>query len=114
MFLRFVVVEIIAESVSVDFLSSEKFKSALGKEALGWFEVDVTHEGMSHEELALRLARSLHGGEVTREETHALIRHVVDLFIAAAECLYRQSNIRPDHLLNFALAAGVKIYSSKL
>jgi hypothetical protein len=85
MFLRFVGVEVVAESVSEDFLSSEKLKSTLGKEGLQWFEVHVTHEGMSHEELAFRLARALHRGELTREESHAVIQHVVDLFIGAAE-----------------------------
>ena len=85
MCLRFVGVEIAAESVSENFLSSDKFKSALGKEGLRWFEVHVTHEGMSHKELAFKLARALHRGELTREESHAVIQHVVDLFIGAAE-----------------------------
>lgn len=85
MFLRFVGVEVVAESMSENFLSSERFKSALGKEGLRWFEVHVTHEGMSHEELAFKLARALHRGELTREKSHAVIHHVVDLFIGAAE-----------------------------
>lgn len=85
MFLRFVGVEVVAESMSEYFLSSERFKSALGKEGLGWFEVHVTHEGMSHEELAFRLARAFNRGELTREESDAVIHHVVDCFIAAAE-----------------------------
>lgn len=94
MFLRFVGVEIVAESVSKDFLSSEKFKSALGKEALGWFEVHATHRGMSHEELAFRLARSLHRGELTREESHTVIHDVVDRFIdAAAVCVPVERNV---------------------
>jgi hypothetical protein len=84
-FLRFVAVEMVAESVSEDFLSSETFQSALGKDGLRWFEVHATHRGMSHEELAFRLARALHRRESTKEETHAVIHHVVDLFISAAE-----------------------------
>jgi hypothetical protein len=85
MFLRFVGVEIVAESVSKDALSSDKFKLALRKEGLRWFEVHITHEGMSHEELVFRLAQAFHRGERMKEESHTVIHHVVDLFIRAAE-----------------------------
>jgi len=112
MFLRFVGVEVVAESVSGDFLSSERFKSALGKEGLRWFEVHITHHGMSHEELAFRLARALHRGEITREETHAVVHHVVDLFIAAAEVSVRSSECQASS--EFALAEEIVIDSSKL
>ncbi|MEX0803535.1 MAG: hypothetical protein WD688_09495 [Candidatus Binatia bacterium] len=71
--------------MSENVLSSETFKSALGREGREWFEAHVIHQGMSHDELAFRLARALHRGELTREESHAAIHHVVDLFIGAAE-----------------------------
>ena len=113
MFLRFVGVEMVAESVSKDFLSSEEFKSALGKEGLRWFEVHVTHEGMSHEELAFRLARALHREELTREESHALIHHVVDLFIRAAEVCVGSRQSQRGWSSEFSLAEAVEINSSK-
>jgi len=113
MLLRFVGVEIVAESVSENFLSSERFKSALGKEGLGWFEVHVTHTGMSHEELAFRLARSLHRGELTREESHAVIHHVVDRFIAAAEACVGSNELQDLLFPEFASAEELAISSSK-
>lgn len=85
LFLRLVGVEVVAESVSENVLSSESFKSALGREGFGWFEAHVIHQGMSYEELAFRLARALHRGELTREDSHAAIHHVVDIFIGATE-----------------------------
>ena len=114
MFLRFVGVEVVAESVSEDFLSSENFKSALGKEGLRWFEAHVIHEGMSHEELAFKLAHALHREELTREESHAVIHHVVDLFIGAAEVCVESSQSQDTLSSEFALAKEVAISGTKL
>jgi len=114
MFLRFVGVEVVAESMSEYFLSSEKFKSALGKEGLRWFEVHVAHEGMSHKELAFKLARALHRGELTSVESHAVIHHVVDIFIGAAEACAGANEPQSSLSSEFALAEEVATSGSKV
>jgi pyrroloquinoline quinone (PQQ) biosynthesis protein C len=84
MLLRFVAVEIVAESVSKDFLSSKNFVSALGEQGVHWFRVHVAHNGITHEELALHLAFSLYDDELNKDRVNAVVQPVVDLFIMAA------------------------------
>jgi len=81
---RFAAVEIIAETVSVDFLRSEVFRNVLGEKGCAWFRVHAEHgPGMSHEELELRLAFAFLKGEPTKEFTNSVIQQIVDLSVAA-------------------------------
>jgi hypothetical protein len=60
------------------------------------------------------LARALHRGELTREESHAAIHHVVDLFIGAAEACVGSSKSPEKLSPKLTLAEEVAISSSKL
>jgi len=57
-FLQFVAVEMVAEELSKVLLASSHFKAIVKGDGLRWFQVHVEHsdKGMSHEEMALRLA----------------------------------------------------------
>jgi len=84
--LRFAAIEIIAESVSKDFLASDNFSSVLGERGSKWFRVHTIHEGgVAHEELELRLGFASRECEPTQEETDSIIQHIVALFITAAD-----------------------------
>jgi len=83
--LRFAAVEIIAEAISIDLLTSKTFTSILGKRGCEWFRVHAEHEpGMTHEELLLRTA-FLIDKHPTKENVNSVIQHVVTLFIRAGE-----------------------------
>ena len=85
MFLAFVAIEFIAESVSKNFILSEQFKAAFGnsKTGLGWFTVHtVDHAEISHANLELHL--SLAFRPESGESAHRIILGVVDKFLAAA------------------------------
>ncbi len=84
MFLRFAAIEIIAESVSVDFLSSVSFTTALGTRGCEWFRVHAVHDtDLRHEELELRLGFAFRG-QPTKKESNTVIQGVIDLFLMAA------------------------------
>lgn len=84
MFLRFMAVEMVAEAVSKILLQSPSFKAVVGNEGRQWFDVHVTHEnGMTHEELAFRLAMAFYAGEPAKDGINPIILEVVDLFVAA-------------------------------
>jgi len=96
MLLRFVTVEIVAESVSKDFLSSREFVSALGAEGTHWFRAHVGNAGMNHEELALRLVQSLHDKEMDKDGVSAVIQPMADLFITAGEKCAELAMVKQD------------------
>lgn len=87
MFLRFVVVEMVAEFVSKDFMTSDRFTPVLGEKGSRWFYVYTLHyeDGMSHEELAPRLAFTLHPGTPTKEEVNTVMQDTVGLFVKAGD-----------------------------
>lgn len=90
MFLRFAAIEMIAESVSVDFLASNHFTFVLNLEGCEWFRVHAVHEpGVAHEDLELRLAFAFTNNKPTRAESNSVIQTVVDLFINAADACAR-------------------------
>ena len=83
--LRFAGIEILAEAISVDLLSSQTFTSVLGNRGCEWFRVHAEHEpGMTHEELLLRTAFFI-DKHPTKENVNSVIQHVVNLFIRAGE-----------------------------
>ncbi len=85
MFLRFAAVEMIAEAISIELLSSKAFSSVLGKRGCEWFRVHTDHEpGMTHEELILRTAFFVDKNP-TKEYVDSVIQRVVDLFITAGQ-----------------------------
>lgn len=85
LFLSFTAIEIIAETVSLDFLSSAIFKATLGKRGCDWFRVHAEHApGMSHEEMELRLAFAFLEGEPDKAAVNDVLLGVVDLFVSAA------------------------------
>lgn len=88
--LRFAAIEMIAEIVSVDFLHSEAFTSALGERGCEWFRVHAEHEpGLSHEELELKFAFALSNEEITKESASIVIQRMVDLALATMEASAR-------------------------
>jgi pyrroloquinoline quinone (PQQ) biosynthesis protein C len=85
-FVSFAAIELIAETVSIDFLGSEAFTNILGTRGCEWFRVHAEHApGMSHEELELCLAFMLRGGEPSKQDATPIIWNVVNHFIAAAD-----------------------------
>ena len=89
MFLAFVAIEFIAESISKDLLKSEQFKNVFGnsKNGLGWFAVHtVDHGDVSHANLELHLSLAFRPqtDEHARESAERVILGVVDKFLAAA------------------------------
>jgi len=85
-FVRFAAIEIVAEAVSVEFLASKAFVSALGEPGSEWFRVHAEHDlGMTHEELELRLAFACAEGLPDEVLASSIIQYVVDAFLAAAE-----------------------------
>lgn len=85
MFFHFVAVEILAESVSTDFLASEPFTAHFSQQGLQWFRVHTNHEGLSHEELFWRLAFTFQKDALTQEEANDAVQHVINLFVDASE-----------------------------
>lgn len=88
-FLAFVAIEFIAESVSKNFLTSEQFKNAMGNShmGLGWFTVHtVDHGEKSHAnlELHLSLAFRSESDETNEQKAKQVILGVVDKFLGAA------------------------------
>jgi len=84
-FLSFVAIEMIAESVSRNFLASEKFTSVLGKEGSRWFTVHtIDHGDESHENLEFCLAFTFYEGEADKETASRPIQYVVSRFLDAA------------------------------
>jgi len=88
-FLRFVAVEMVAEEISRVLLESPPFKVEVNEDGLRWFKVHVIHDchkGMTHEELAFRLAialQTLFQGrekEFQKEEVRGIIMGAVDVF----------------------------------
>lgn len=89
MFLAFVAIEFIAESISKDLLKSEQFKNVFGntKAGLGWFTVHtVDHGDISHANLELHLSLAFRPetDESAHESAKRVILGVVDKFLAAA------------------------------
>jgi pyrroloquinoline quinone (PQQ) biosynthesis protein C len=83
---RFAAIEIIAETVSVDFLASKAFTSTLGQSGCEWFRVHAAHEQeITHEELELRLAFGFLEGPPDELLTNQIIQHIVNFFVAAAD-----------------------------
>ncbi len=117
MFLRFAAIEMSAEAVSKDLLTSDNFTSVLGKRGCHWFHVHVAHHtGMTHEELALRLAFAFHEREPAKETCNQAIQEVVDLLISSANaccnpsvvtvqvpnrCLYPRTRVCDTPALSF-------------
>jgi pyrroloquinoline quinone (PQQ) biosynthesis protein C len=102
MFLRFTSIEMIAEAVSKGLLTSDNFTSVLRKRGCHWFRVHVAHHtGMTHEELALRLAFAFHEREPVKETCNQAIQEVVDLLISAANACCNlaasRANSSPKH-----------------
>ncbi|TSC80878.1 MAG: hypothetical protein G01um101429_3 [Parcubacteria group bacterium Gr01-1014_29] len=92
MFLAFVAIEFIAESVSKNFIVSEHFKKAFGnsKSGLGWFTVHtIDHEDVSHENLELHLACAFHsqsGTDMQNMAEHTIMGVIHKFLIAANAC----------------------------
>lgn len=88
-FLGYVAIEMIAESISKNLLASEVFSSILGREGSRWFEVHaVNHGDKSHEALEFHLAFALHETEPYKEEANKVVQHVVSRFLDSANaCL---------------------------
>lgn len=88
-FLGYVAIEMIAESISKNLLASKTFSSILGREGRRWFEVHAVHHGdKSHEALEFHLAFALHKAEPRKEEANKVIQHVVSRALDAANaCL---------------------------
>lgn len=85
-FLGYVAIEIIAESISKNLLASETFSSILGIEGKRWFDVHAVHHGeKSHEALEFHLAFALHKAEPRKEEADKVIQYVVSEFLEAAD-----------------------------
>ena len=85
MFLRFAAIEIIAEVISVELLSSTAFTSVLGKRGCEWFRVHAEHEpGMTHEEMILHTAFFVDKNP-TKEYVDSVIQRVVNYFITAGQ-----------------------------
>jgi len=90
LFLRFAAIEMIAEMVSKEFLTSNRFRDTLGPRGCEWFRVHAEHsQGMTHEELELQLAFSFAEGNLSKELVDAVIQDTVDRFIEAAEASIR-------------------------
>ena len=94
-YLRFVAVEMVAEEISRVLLASAPFSELVGESGQEWFHVHILHdlhEGMSHEELALRLAWIFyfidHQSEEPQEkDVSRTIHEMVDLFDAVGKAL---------------------------
>jgi pyrroloquinoline quinone (PQQ) biosynthesis protein C len=99
MFLRFTAVEIVAEAISEDLLRSTEFKLALKRPGLQWFLVHASHEGVSHEELLLRLASTFQDGEPSRKYYHDIIHATVDLFVAAGNAVIERISMKLSNRL---------------
>ncbi|TSC71655.1 MAG: hypothetical protein G01um101470_531 [Parcubacteria group bacterium Gr01-1014_70] len=87
MFLGYVAIEIIAESISKNLVNSDPFKLVLGDRGIRWFAVHtIDHGDVSHENLELHLACAFHPQPemLTRETAEHSIMSVVDKFLAAA------------------------------
>lgn len=89
-FLRFLGVEIIAESLSEALMKHEAFREKLGKVGQGWFEAHLHHTenaSTAHERIAIRLAER-HAGARRSETQFAqeTLRTVILFIEAAAEC----------------------------
>ena len=83
--LRIVGVEIVAEILSSELLSSDKFCNALNEKARVWFKVHVAHTGTTHEQIALRLALKELEHEVNLQEVVMCeVLAIVDMFVDAA------------------------------
>jgi pyrroloquinoline quinone (PQQ) biosynthesis protein C len=83
---RFAAIEMIAEIVSVELLISAAFTSILDKDGCEWFRVHAEHgDGMTHEELELRLAFALSNGISIKDYACAVIINIVDLGVRAIE-----------------------------
>jgi pyrroloquinoline quinone (PQQ) biosynthesis protein C len=83
---RFAAIEMVAEIVSVELLISETFNSILGTDGCEWFRVHAEHtEGMTHEELELKLAFALGDGSLIENYARAVIIHIVDLGVRAMD-----------------------------
>jgi len=86
MFLRFAEVEMVAEAVSKDFLASERFVSIVGARGIRWFKEHANHaDGMTHEELALRLAFAFNDDRLDRNGVEMIVKNLTRLFIEAGE-----------------------------
>ena len=87
-FLRIVAVEVVAEALSEELLSSMHFKAILPRRFQRWFIAHIVHgEGTTHEQLALKLAlHDLAHGEYTDIESivRAEVLGLIDLFVDAA------------------------------
>ena len=84
-FLRFVAVELVAESVSRRLLESEHFKTFVGEAGLSWYEIHTrVYPGMTHEEIAYRLAFLLLE-DTSREYVRPIILDIIDQFTAAGD-----------------------------
>ena len=94
-YLRFVAVEMVAEEISRVLLASAPFSELVGESGQRWFHVHILHdlhEGMSHEELALRLAWIFyfidHQSEEPQEkDVSHTIHEMADLFDAVGKAL---------------------------
>ena len=97
--LRFVTVEIVAESLSATLLASDAFKATVDGPGRQWFVAHVTHEpeGLTHEELALRLAMAIHDPYPTETEVEDIIRGAVSRFTEAGEACMRTLELPLTH-----------------
>lgn len=91
-FLCFVAVEMVAETLSQELLASEAFCDMLNERGKVWFKVHVAHEGTTHEQIAFRLAMAHYRDEDTpgAEKINAIIQQTVDLFCAGGEACRRE------------------------
>ncbi|TSC69642.1 MAG: hypothetical protein G01um101470_1026 [Parcubacteria group bacterium Gr01-1014_70] len=89
MFLAFVAIEFIAESVSKNFIQYDPFKNAFGaaKSGLGWFTVHtIDHGEISHANLELHLSLAFRKDleDSAKQNARSIILGVVDKFLSAA------------------------------
>ena len=85
MLLSYVAIEMIAESISKNLLSSDAFASILGRDGIRWFDVHaVDHGDISHEALEFHLGFAFHENEPNKEEANRIIQHVVSKFLDSA------------------------------
>ena len=89
--LRFMAVEMVAETVSDALLYSAKFLDVVPKRGCGWFVVHVEHvatTGTPHEEVTFRLANALTDDGVQEETAKKIILEVADVFAEAANAAH--------------------------
>lgn len=87
MFVGFVAVEIIAESISVNMLESQALKNTMSNRGIKWFQVHIAsdHAAMTHEQLAWRLAFALHSSIPTETECNAVVQNIISCFLSAGQ-----------------------------